>query len=290
MQGAASYDLSVDQPDGTHRDYSDIRTPAASFIKMTGTGVWHWRVRAEFPKDSAGDTSRARTSATQSFTRTIGEPANAKTDSAKDHVLLSWDPRLGVKEYKVQIASSPDFSRAVETVSTDNPSYAPTMTLVRLHDGEHALLARRRASTRTATRATGRRSSRSACCPRLRVSVSGLARHKRVEHRARDRDGRAGQAAVRRAKRAPDRRGHPAGHEEDGQASARSSFKVKPKKKGKLVCQRDEGRLPAGLRSAEGAMKPVRTKPAPRPKVTLRIWRVFEYRRPVPVRRPRFTI
>jgi hypothetical protein len=33
-------------------------------------------------------------------------------------------------------------------------------------------------------------------------------------------------------------------------------------------------------------------KPAPgpkKPKVS-RIWRVFEYRRPVPVRRPRFTI
>jgi hypothetical protein len=31
-------------------------------------------------------------------------------------------------------------------------------------------------------------------------------------------------------------------------------------------------------------MKPVK----PRPKV-LRFWRVFEYRRPVPIRRPRFT-
>ena len=50
-------------------------------------------------------------SATQSFTRTIGEPVNAKTDSARDHVLLSWDPRLGAKEYKVQIASTADFSR-----------------------------------------------------------------------------------------------------------------------------------------------------------------------------------
>ena len=33
-------------------------------------------------------------------------------------------------------------------------------------------------------------------------------------------------------------------------------------------------------------MKPVQP---PKPKV-LRIWRVFEYRCPVPVRRPRFTI
>lgn len=31
-------------------------------------------------------------------------------------------------------------------------------------------------------------------------------------------------------------------------------------------------------------------KPAPRPSLTQRFWRVFEYRRPVPVRRPRFTL
>ena len=35
-------------------------------------------------------------------------------------------------------------------------------------------------------------------------------------------------------------------------------------------------------------MKPAQA-PKPEPKL-VRIWRVFEYRRPVPVRRPRFTI
>jgi hypothetical protein len=126
VQGAASYDISVDKPDGTHADFSGFRTPIASFIKMTGTGVFHWRVRAEFPKDTTG-TVPGPYSATQSFTRTIGEPVNARTDSDKTHVLLSWDPRLGVQEYKLQISSTPDFSRVVETVSTENPSYAPTL-------------------------------------------------------------------------------------------------------------------------------------------------------------------
>jgi hypothetical protein len=37
-------------------------------------------------------------------------------------------------------------------------------------------------------------------------------------------------------------------------------------------------------------MKPVpAAKPTPRATLTQRFWRVFEYRRPVPVRRPRFT-
>ena len=95
---------------------------------MTGTGVFHWRVRANFPKASGGETPGPY-SVSQAFTRTIGEPGNARTDSARDHILLSWDPRLGAKEYKVEISSSPDFSRVVERATTDNPSFAPLMTL-----------------------------------------------------------------------------------------------------------------------------------------------------------------
>ena len=128
VQGASSYDLSIDSPDGRRHDFSGFRTPTASFIKMTGTGVFHWRVRAEFPQDTSASETPGPYSAMQSFTRTIGEPANARTDSNSDHVLLSWDPRLGVKNYRVQISSTPDFSRLVEQATTDNLSFAPTMT------------------------------------------------------------------------------------------------------------------------------------------------------------------
>ena len=82
VQGAASYDLSVDQPDGQHHDYTDIRTPAASFIKMTGTGVWHWRVRAEFPTYRQPARRPGPYSPMQSFTRTIGEPGATRRPTA----------------------------------------------------------------------------------------------------------------------------------------------------------------------------------------------------------------
>jgi hypothetical protein len=127
VQGASSYDVAVDLPNGTHRSFTGLRAPAVSFIKVAGTGIWHWRVRAEFPKASSGETPGPY-SAMQSFKRTIGQPPNAHTDSLHNHVLLHWGPRLGTKEYRVQIASSPDFSRLVEQTSTDNTSYAPTMT------------------------------------------------------------------------------------------------------------------------------------------------------------------
>jgi hypothetical protein len=231
VQGAASYDLSVDQPDGQHHDYSDIRTPAASFIKMTGTGVWHWRVRAEFPTTGSG-TTPGPYSPLQSYTRTIGEPANAKTDSAKDHVLLSWDPRLGVKEYKVQIASTPDFSRTVESVSTDNPSYAPAMTSYG-YTGGGTLYWRVAGVDEDRNQGDWTQIQQIRLQPRLRVMVSGLARHKHMSSvRVTVLDGqnrrlkgvrvRLTGAGIRAVAKTTN-------------ATGQVSFKVKPRKKGKLA-------------------------------------------------------
>jgi hypothetical protein len=127
VNGAASYDLSIDQPDGQTRNFSDFRMPATSFQTLTGTGVFHWRVRAEFPNQGFGKTP-GPWSASMPFTRTIGEPGGLKTDATPDHVLLSWNPKLGVKEYRVQVSGRPDFSTTVEDVTTENTSYAPKLS------------------------------------------------------------------------------------------------------------------------------------------------------------------
>jgi hypothetical protein len=133
VQGAAAYDVVIDQPNGQSRSFT-VRSPLISFIKLTGTGIWHWRVRAEFPTSGSTQTPGPY-SATQSFTRTISEPKNPRTDATNQHVALAWDPKIGVKQYKVQISSAPDFSRVVETVTTDNTSYAPTLTQFGYADG-----------------------------------------------------------------------------------------------------------------------------------------------------------
>jgi hypothetical protein len=186
--------------------------------------------------------------ATQSFTRTIGEPANAKTDSAKDHVLLSWDPRLGVKEYKVQIASSPDFSHVVETVSTDNPSYAPTMTSYG-YTTSSTLYWHVAGVDEDRNQGDWSQSQQIRLLPRLRVSVSGLARHKRsgtVHVTVMDALGKRLSAAkvrltgvgIRPLTKKTDKRGQVV-------------FKVKPKKKGKLFVAATK----AGFQAAYGALK-----------------------------------
>jgi hypothetical protein len=129
VNGAVSYDLAIDQPDGTTRDFSDFRMPATSFQKLTGTGVFHWRVRAEFPKQGSG-TTPGPWSVSTPFTRSIGEPGGLKTDASPDHVLLSWAPKLGVKQYKLQVSGRPDFASTVEDVTTDNTAYAPKLSNV----------------------------------------------------------------------------------------------------------------------------------------------------------------
>ena len=64
------------------------------------------------------------------FTRQIGEPGGLHTDAAPDHVLFSWSPKLGVKEYRLQVSGRPDFSTPIEEITTDNTAYAPKLSNV----------------------------------------------------------------------------------------------------------------------------------------------------------------
>jgi hypothetical protein len=62
------------------------------------------------------------------YTRSIGEPGGLRTDAAPDHLLLSWSPKLGVKQYELQVSGRPDFASTVEDVTTDNTAYAPKLS------------------------------------------------------------------------------------------------------------------------------------------------------------------
>jgi hypothetical protein len=62
------------------------------------------------------------------FTRTIHEPAGATTDRGVNRILFSWQPELGMKNYRLQVSARPDFARLVENVITDNTVYAPRLS------------------------------------------------------------------------------------------------------------------------------------------------------------------
>jgi hypothetical protein len=127
IQGAVSYRLAVDEADGEHYEYDDFRSAAAAFVSMTGTGITGIRVRANFPTKT-GQTTAGPWSATVQHTRTVGEPTGARTDASGNHLLFSWDPKPGAKQYRVLVSAREDFSTTVENVLTDNTSYATPLT------------------------------------------------------------------------------------------------------------------------------------------------------------------
>ena len=178
VNGAVSYDLSIDQPDGTTRNFTDFRMPATSFSKLTGTGVFHWRVRAEFPKQGTGTSTPGPWSVSSPFTRSIGEPVGLKTDAGPDRVLLSWAPKLGVKQYKVQVSGRPDFATAIENVMTENTAYAPKLSNVAYLSGNQLYW---RVAGVDADNNVGDFSPAQplSLLPKLKISVKGSLRKKR---------------------------------------------------------------------------------------------------------------
>jgi hypothetical protein len=153
-----------------------------------------------------------------------------------------------VKEYKLQIASAADFSRVLETVTTDNASYAPSMTQSGYTRGG-TLYWRVAGVDEDRNQGDWTQIQQIRLQPQMRLTVSGVARRKRagsVTARVVDGSGRwlsgvlvrvTGAGVRRTAKRT--------------NAVGRVSFKVQPRKRGKLVFSATK----AGFQPAYGALK-----------------------------------
>jgi hypothetical protein len=133
--GAVTYDVHVQLPDGSDRDIRRLRSAALTAVKMTGTGVFRWRVRANFPTAS-GQTVPGPWSKARAFTRTLGRPVGTRTVGANRSVHFSWLPKAGAQEYTVQVSERPDFGRLDDRQTTDATTYAPRISS---RDGRRAL-------------------------------------------------------------------------------------------------------------------------------------------------------
>ncbi|HEU0305111.1 MAG TPA: hypothetical protein VFR32_11085 [Gaiellaceae bacterium] len=122
IRGAVSYDLHLEGPDGRSQDFPGLRATAGSWLLWTGTGVFHWKVRATFAQ-SVG-TVTGPYSKLMAFTRTISAPQGARAIRGGGGVLLSWRAKAGARKYRVEIATTPDFA-APERIETSATSYAP---------------------------------------------------------------------------------------------------------------------------------------------------------------------
>jgi hypothetical protein len=126
VAGASSYDLHLDQSDGTRKDFH-LRGTAATFIGWYGTGVWHWQVRANFPSGSWQEVQGGYTPS-QPFTRRIATPSHLRAVNRDRKMLLSWDPAAMAKNYRVDISTTDSFTRIVDTTITDHTEWAPDLT------------------------------------------------------------------------------------------------------------------------------------------------------------------
>jgi hypothetical protein len=134
VPGAVGYDLHLDQADGTTKDFPGLRASSVVFNTWYGTGIWHWSVRAVFPKTGTS-TTPGPYSAAQPFTRTIGEPTGATQVAAPGKVLFSWSPALQSREYRVQVSAANSFTRTIDDTKTDNTYWAPDLSKQAYVDG-----------------------------------------------------------------------------------------------------------------------------------------------------------
>jgi hypothetical protein len=133
VEGAVSYDMHVEQANGTKRDFT-MRSTSFTPIIFYGTGVWQWQVRANFK--SGSKVVSGGYSPFVPFARRIATPTALKTSRARGGIQLSWDPAPMAYRYKVQISTSDSFAQVVEQVETDNTSFAPKMLRPAYTSGE----------------------------------------------------------------------------------------------------------------------------------------------------------
>jgi hypothetical protein len=128
VTGAVSYEMELQQPDGIKRAFDNLPSAAATPTEMKGTGIWHWKVRANFPRVDQLQVVKGPWSPTAAFARTIREPGDPRDTVGANRLLLEWNPKMGAQNYRVQVSTRPDFATLAESITTDNTSWASLLT------------------------------------------------------------------------------------------------------------------------------------------------------------------
>jgi hypothetical protein len=129
VQGAVSYDVHVQQADGTDRDFRDLRSTAFTATTWYGTGVWRWQVRANFPTGVVGSVHGGYTRR-RGFTRVIPSPKKPRKVKRGRGVLLTWKPTVQAKNYRVELSKTDSFNAVHESATTDHTSWAPKLSWI----------------------------------------------------------------------------------------------------------------------------------------------------------------
>ena len=125
--GAIGYEVHVEQPDGTTKDFT-VDSTAFTPTLYYGTGIWRWQVRALFPAGGFGSVTGPY-SAPQPFVRTLAPPGGVVGTKAGSRITISWSPDPYAKEYEVDFATTETFTNTIETRRVAGLGWAPDIDL-----------------------------------------------------------------------------------------------------------------------------------------------------------------
>jgi large repetitive protein len=127
IPGAISYDVHVEEPDGDVKNFNGFPATAASFVKMSGTGIFHWQVRANFPTSTLVNTAGPY-SESGAYAKSILPPGSPTVGAGFNRLSFDWSSRPAAKRYRIEVATRPDFATKVEAAMTETTAYTPLLT------------------------------------------------------------------------------------------------------------------------------------------------------------------
>jgi hypothetical protein len=128
VSGAVSYDVHVNQVDGSTKDVTVASTDFTP-IQWYGVGVWRWQVRAEFPNSSGSGSVPGSYSAPVTFVRTLQPPTGVYGVKTGSRVLIAWSSDPWAKQYQVDVSKTDGFGSTVDSHRVDGTSWAPDIDL-----------------------------------------------------------------------------------------------------------------------------------------------------------------
>ena len=125
VPGATGYEMSLEQPDGTRKEF---QTASTSFtpVGWDGPGVWRYKVRALFPL-SGGSTVPGPFTPQQSIVHAAAPPPGAIGEKSGTKVVIHWSPQSYAKQYQVAISTTETFRTSVETRKVHTENWAPSI-------------------------------------------------------------------------------------------------------------------------------------------------------------------
>jgi hypothetical protein len=129
VPGATAYNVHVEQPDGTSKDF---KSTTASFTasKWEGPGIWRFSARAEFPTGNFVSVPGSYYSP-QPFAHTVAPAKGASGIKAGSRIVIAWQPQAYAKQYEVAMSTSETFATTIESHKVSQTNWAPNVDLTK---------------------------------------------------------------------------------------------------------------------------------------------------------------